>query len=83
MSAEHIIPFPSDCPRHESCMQAERIATHAAQIAVLTQRADNGKSQLDRIEDKLDAVRNWLLGAVLSASLALIAIVVTLLHHAR
>lgn len=80
MAAEHVIPFPQECSRHETCMQSERIADQAAQIAVLRQRADNGKTQLDRIEDKVDAIKNWLLGAVLSLAIALIgAIVVAVL----
>lgn len=52
-----------------------------ARIRVLEQRAANSSAQLSRIEDKLDFVRNWLLGAVLSVAIALMAIVVALLRR--
>jgi hypothetical protein len=71
--AEHIIPFPATCERAPYCMQATR-------IALIEERLETGKMQLDRIEDKVDAIRNWLLGAVLSTTLALVAIIVTLLR---
>jgi hypothetical protein len=53
-----------------------------SRICVLEQRANNGKSQLDRIEDKVDAIKTWMLGAVLSVLVTVIgALVVAVVKH--
>ena len=72
---EKVIPFPAPaagCP--EKCPNSTR-------IAVLESRMDASTLLLDRIETKVDGLKNWLMGAVLSVTVAMIAIVAALLRH--
>lgn len=76
MSAEHVIPFPESCPRSATCIQESR-------ISVLEERAKSGQTQLDRIETKVDALRNWQLAAALSLIVALISAVIAQIGRAH
>ena len=68
MSAEHVIPFPETCTRHDICIQESR-------IAVLEVAASEREKQMDRMESKLNAV----LGIVF---MVLVSILTALLRKA-
>jgi hypothetical protein len=58
--ADHVILFPDVCDRL-FCHQGSR-------IAVVESSVDAARDTLERIEDKVDGLRNWLLGSIFASS---------------
>jgi hypothetical protein len=71
--ADQVIPFPEECRRSAYCLQDSRIS----RVEV---RVDYSREQGDRIEGKIDFLRNWALTGLLSVNVGLIALLVTLLR---
>lgn len=56
-------------------------AQHEQQLVDLVEWQKTQNGALQRLDDKMDSVRNWLMGAVFSTCLCLLGIVFSLLKH--
>lgn len=67
----------------DSLAQPIVCARHEEQINDLRAWQARQNGSLQRLEDKMDSLRNWLMGAVFSALLCVIGIVFSLLQHSH
>jgi hypothetical protein len=58
-------------------------AEHAARLQNLEQLQDQHREDLAAAADKLDSLKNWLLGVLATSVLSLLGIVWTLLRHGK
>ncbi len=67
-----------------SCSQVAQLSDHAARLraleAVREEDTQGWRSGMTRIEDKLDRLNYWLMGALLTSCLSLVGLVITLLR---
>jgi len=76
MTAEptNVVPFP-ECQAHAAyCLMAPTIKEHA--VAIDRMREDHSRS-VEKLGDKIDGLKSWLMGALLSSLLCLLAAILT------
>lgn len=65
----------------EPAVIAQAVIAHDERLDALEQREGESGDRLQRMEDKLDSLRNWMLGAFAAAAGSLALLVASLLQN--
>jgi hypothetical protein len=58
-----------------------QIADHGARITSLESGREAERKERQRLDDKLDGIKNWIMGTLAAALLSLLGTVLSLLKH--